>query len=66
VKTIGLGESPNDLPLLSMVDVPVLLQKSDGGWEDCTIPKVRRVEASGPAGWSRFMREFFARQKQPL
>ena len=53
VKTIGLGDSQNDLPMLQAVDIPLLVQKP-GGLHDVSItdPKINEVEGIGPVGWN--------------
>lgn len=53
LKTIGVGDSLNDLPMLEAVDYPILVQKPDGSHDpliklDCLI----LVSGAGPAGWS--------------
>ncbi len=57
VKTVGLGDSLNDLPLLAVVDIPILVQKSQGHWEKMELPNLCRVEGVGPVGWGRAMDE---------
>lgn len=57
IYTIGLGDGPNDEPLLRVVDAPVLVQKPDGGWEDLDILPLKRAEGIGPAGWRRAVEE---------
>ncbi len=57
VKTIGIGDSPNDLPMLLAVDIPVLVQKPGGTWEEIDIPHLHRVEGIGPEGWARAVEE---------
>ena len=57
IKVVGIGDSLNDLPMLSVVDVPFLVQKPEGYWEEMDIPPLRRVEGAGPAGWSAAIRE---------
>jgi mannosyl-3-phosphoglycerate phosphatase len=57
IKTIAIGDSPNDLPMLSAVDIPVLVQKPGGTWEEIDIPHLRRVEGIGPEGWARAVEE---------
>jgi mannosyl-3-phosphoglycerate phosphatase len=59
IRTIGLGNGLNDLPFLSQVDMPVLVQKGDGSWEDMNLPRLRRVRGVGPEGWSRAIGELF-------
>ena len=53
IKTIGLGDSQNDLPMLQAVDIPLLVQKP-GGQHDASIidPKINRVKGIGPVGWN--------------
>jgi mannosyl-3-phosphoglycerate phosphatase len=53
IKTIGLGDSQNDLPMLQVVDYPVLVKKPDGS-HDQTISLDNLIHSSGigPAGWN--------------
>lgn len=54
VKTIGLGDSFNDLPLLQSVDYPVLVQKEDGSYDErIRLPDLIKAEGIGPEGWNR-------------
>ena len=57
IKTIGLGDSLNDLPLLAVVDIPILVQKPEGWWEEMDLPGLRRVEGVGPLGWRQAINE---------
>ena len=57
IKTIGLGDSANDLPMLTAVDIPVLVQKSGGTWDDLQLAEGRLVEGIGPAGWRKAIEE---------
>lgn len=53
--TIGLGDSPNDAPLLKAVDWPVLVQRPNGAFADgleLQIPQLNFAQASGPHGWN--------------
>jgi len=59
IKTIGLGDSLNDLPMLSAVDIPILVQKADYSWESIDLPHLHRVQGVGPEGWSRAIQELF-------
>jgi mannosyl-3-phosphoglycerate phosphatase len=59
IKTVGLGDSLNDLPMLSVVDIPILVQKRDYSWEDINLPRLRKVQGVGPEGWSRAIVEIF-------
>ncbi|MGP8321730.1 MAG: HAD-IIB family hydrolase [Methanosarcinaceae archaeon] len=53
VRTVGLGDSQNDLPMLQAVDIPLLVQKP-GGQHDVSITDVRisKVGGIGPVGWN--------------
>ncbi len=59
IETIGLGDSLNDLPLLSAVDIPILVQKRNHTWENINLPHLRKVQGIGPEGWSRVIEEIF-------
>lgn len=52
LKTIGLGDSPNDLPLLENVDFPVLVQKPGGRYDpSMQMSHLIRAPGEGPDGW---------------
>ncbi|MCK5589889.1 MAG: hypothetical protein KAI09_02815 [Dehalococcoidales bacterium] len=59
IETIGLGDSLNDLPMLSTVDMPILVQKRDYTWENIDVPNLHKVQGIGPDGWSRAIKEIF-------
>ena len=59
IKTIGLGDSLNDLPMLSVVDIPILVQKNDYTWENINLPHLRKAQGVGPEGWSSAIKEIF-------
>lgn len=53
LESIGIGDSLKDLPLLLMVDHPVLVQKPDGSYDPgINLPHLIRAPGVGPAGWS--------------
>lgn len=53
IHTIGIGDSLNDIPLLSAVDLPILVQKPGGTWEDINLPNIYRAKGIGPVGWNK-------------
>ncbi|MEW5902241.1 MAG: HAD-IIB family hydrolase [Acidobacteriota bacterium] len=54
VRTLGLGDSLNDLPLLEEMDYPVLVQRPGGDYDPAVeLPNLSRAPAPGPEGWSR-------------
>ncbi|PIU55510.1 MAG: mannosyl-3-phosphoglycerate phosphatase [Chloroflexi bacterium CG07_land_8_20_14_0_80_51_10] len=57
IEAVGIGDSANDLPMLSAVDIPVLVQKPGGLWEDVEMQHLHRVEGVGPEGWIKAIEE---------
>jgi mannosyl-3-phosphoglycerate phosphatase len=53
VKTIGLGDSQNDLPMLQVVDYPVLVKKPDGSHDpNIILDNLIQSPGKGPVGWN--------------
>lgn len=55
VRTVGLGDSPNDLDFLAEVDLPVLVAQPGGGHDSearSKLPHVELARGAGPAGWN--------------
>jgi len=50
--SIGLGDSPNDIPMLLNVDLPILIPKPDGTYEDIFIPNLTTSPHPGARGWN--------------
>jgi len=56
VVTAAIGDSPNDIPMLEIVDYPVIVRKRDGGYDDrINIPGLLRADGIGPAGWNKII-----------
>ncbi len=56
LRTVGLGDSPNDINLLRAVEVPILVARPGGRYDPETrlaVPGVRRAGGVGPEGWDR-------------
>jgi mannosyl-3-phosphoglycerate phosphatase len=52
LKSIGLGDSANDLPLLEAVNFPVLVQKPGGRYDpSIRLEKLYYAPGEGPVGW---------------
>ncbi len=56
VTSIGIGDSPNDIPMLEAVDIPFLVKRPDGTAIDSGIEKIRITEKAGPAGFTEAMK----------
>ena len=53
VHCIGLGDSLNDLPMLTAVDQPVLVRHEDGSYDRrIELPYLLKTHLPGPAGWN--------------
>jgi mannosyl-3-phosphoglycerate phosphatase len=57
--TIGIGDNINDIPMLQQVDLPYLVQKPDGNWEQMDIKDKmpHKIPAVGPSGWAMAIEE---------
>lgn len=54
LNSVGLGDSLNDLPMLKIVDIPILVQKSDGEYDQrIAFDKLIYADGIGPVGWNR-------------
>jgi mannosyl-3-phosphoglycerate phosphatase len=55
-RTVGLGDAANDLPMLRVVDRPIVMPGKDGGVDPALVsalPEAERAPGPGPAGWAR-------------
>jgi mannosyl-3-phosphoglycerate phosphatase len=52
---IGVGDSINDLPMLSNVDIPVLIPHPVKGYLDASLPGLVKAEEPGCKGWNDVM-----------
>lgn len=55
----AIGDSPNDIPMLEVVDVPFLVQRPDQTWAEVDIPQLIHIQAVGPTGFSAAVRSLF-------
>src|SRR5919106_1789490 len=65
VTFFGIGDSTNDIPMLSLMDIPILVQRQDSSWVDdgeikmknavdssrISSNKLIKVDGIGPNGW---------------
>ena len=55
ISTVGIGDSLNDLPMLSMVDHPILL-KGKGRFPSVSLEKIKNlslIKGAGPQAWNK-------------
>ena len=56
VESVGIGNSLDDVPLLAVVDHPILVQRSDGSFDtDVLLPRLVRTRGVGASGWNDAM-----------
>jgi mannosyl-3-phosphoglycerate phosphatase len=63
--TVGLGDAPNDLPLLEAVDEPVLVPRPDGRVHERlrrAFPGAAEAPSPGPSGWNVAVLRLLARR----
>ncbi len=54
VRTIALGDSPNDIPMLQNVDCPIVVQRPDSRYHPkMVMPNLIKADGIGPEGWNR-------------
>jgi len=54
-RTVGVGDSGNDLAMLERVDRPIIIPRPSGAIDevlDARLPRAERAPAPGPAGWN--------------
>jgi mannosyl-3-phosphoglycerate phosphatase len=55
ILTVGIGDSPNDVPMLEAVDFPYLVQRPDGHFESMKIANLNYISAIGPLGFTQMV-----------
>lgn len=58
--TIGIGDSPNDEPLLTAVNKPFLVQKANGDWCKIEVEGLTRLQTAGPRGFQEMTKMILA------
>jgi mannosyl-3-phosphoglycerate phosphatase len=52
VVTLGLGDSANDISMLKSVDIPILLPRFDGSYENIDLFNLIKANRPGSSGWN--------------
>lgn len=63
IRSVGLGNSANDLPFLLEVDRPVLIRNPDRTWDSTITQNIAGIEKPlgiGPAGWREAVEKILA------
>jgi len=54
IVTIGIGDSPNDIPMLKAVNYPIIVKHPDGTFDPrIALRWVIKAEGIGPEGWNK-------------
>ena len=61
VRTVGLGDSPNDLPMLQAVDLPVVIPRPSGHALALERSDVTIAGQAGSRGWNEAVTQLLAR-----
>lgn len=60
IKTVGIGDSLNDLPMLEVVDIPILVKKQNGEYDpEIRLSDLHYADGIGPAGWNSSILKLF-------
>ncbi len=64
VVTIGVGDAPNDIPMLRVVDHPIAIRRRDGSYHpDMKMEGLILAGGAGPTGWSRALMDLLGRMR---
>jgi mannosyl-3-phosphoglycerate phosphatase len=58
--SIGLGDAPNDIPMLEAVDYPIVMRSANEAQLRRALPHAAVTRLPGPAGWSEALLRVFA------
>lgn len=58
VKTVGIGNSYTDEPMLKAVQIPAIVKNPDGNWANLKIDEIYKADSIGPKGWTEVVRKF--------
>lgn len=59
-RSIGMGDSRNDVDMFKAVDEAYQVQNAAGEWSELGVDRAQKVEGIGPIGWTRSLMERFA------
>ncbi len=62
IRTVAVGDSFNDLPMLEKADYPVIVQKPDGSYDArIVLPHLIKADGIGPEGWNSALMKLMER-----
>lgn len=60
VRSVGIGDSRNDLEMLEAVQFPYLVKRPDNTWANIDVENICKASAIGPDGWTLMAEEVLA------
>jgi len=61
ITSVALGDNPNDIPMLELVDYPIIVQRPNKSYAmSKNIPNLRRIDGIGSAGWNKAIFELLS------
>ncbi len=62
IRTVALGDSPNDLPMLRSVDIPIIVEQPGGGYDAAfEHDNLLKAPGIGPEGWNQAVLELLTK-----
>ncbi len=55
-KSIALGDSPNDISMLKVVDIAILIPRHDNTFIDLDLPNLIKAKSPGSRGWNESLK----------
>jgi mannosyl-3-phosphoglycerate phosphatase len=65
LRSVGLGDSENDLAMLEQVDIPVLIPRPGKDHLDIRLPGLIRATEEGARGWNEVVQRLLNEQDKP-
>jgi len=55
IKTIGLGDGPNDIVMFENVDIPIVIKNHKGKYVETKVKNIQKSEFKGSKGWNEMV-----------
>jgi len=58
IRSIALGDGPNDISMLKKVNLPIIIQNHEGQYLDIDLPKLKKSSFQGSKGWNEMVLQY--------